>query len=326
MKYAVLALFLCVATTLAVRSEVEYRSAFLNFMHAHSKTYSHDAFRVKYSNFKANIDIIDANNALNNGLTLGVTKFADLTGAEFKALYTGYRAKAAAARNVVADSTISVDIPTSVDWRTKGAVTPVKNQGQCGSCWSFSSTGSLEGLHFLSKGSLLSFSEQQLVDCSQSYGNDGCDGGLMDYAFQYVESQGIELESVYPYTAEDGTCAYKASSVVFKNTGYTDVTSNNVKAFMTAIALQPVSVAVEADQPAWQLYSSGVVKATTCGTQLDHGVLAVGYGTYQGSDTYIVKNSWGADWGMNGYILLERTAKNDAGTCGIQMEPSYPTA
>jgi C1A family cysteine protease len=183
----------------------------------------------------------------------------------------------------------------------------------------------LEGLHFLSKGTLLSFSEQQLVDCSQSYGNFGCDGGLMVDAFKYVADQGIELESVYPYTAEDGTCAYSASSVVFKNTGYTIVTSNNVNALMTAIAQQPVSVAVDADQSAWQLYSSGVVKAANCGTQLDHGVLAVGYGTYQGTDMYIVKNSWGAAWGMNGYILLERTAKNDVGTCGIQMEPSYPT-
>jgi len=118
-------------------------------------------------------------------------------------------------------------LPATVNWATAGAVTPIKNQGQCGSCWAFSTTGSLEGLHFIADKSLLSFSEQQLVDCSGSYGNQGCNGGLMDNAFKYVIANGIELESVYPYTAVDGTCKYSASSVVFKNTGYTDVTQNN---------------------------------------------------------------------------------------------------
>jgi C1A family cysteine protease len=158
----------------------------------------------------------------------------------------------------------------------------------------------LEGLHFIKKKSLLSFSEQQLVDCSQSYGNDGCDGGLMDYAFQYVEKQGIELESVYPYTAEDGKCAYKTDKVVFKNTGYKDVKANTPTALETAIVQQPISVAVEADQSAWQLYSSGVITPAHCGTQLDHGVLAVGYGTDAGKEIYIVKNSWGAE-----YVFLD---------------------
>lgn len=325
MKFVVLALFLCVATTLAARTEDEYRSAFRTWMHAHSRTYAHDSFRVKYNTFKTNVDIVDANNAQNNGMTLALNKFADLSSAEFKAYYTGLLPQTAknGAEQVI-DS--SIEIPTSVDWRSKGAVTPVKNQGQCGSCWSFSTTGSLEGLHFIKTNSLLSFSEQQLVDCSQSYGNDGCDGGLMDYAFEYVAAKGIELESTYPYTAEDGTCQYVASKTVYKNKAYTDVKTNSPVALETAIAQQPVSVAVEADQSAWQLYSSGVILPSHCGTQLDHGVLAVGYGSADGKDVYIVKNSWGADWGLKGYVYLERTKANGAGTCGIQMQPSYPTA
>jgi len=318
----VLALLL-VATTLAVRTENEYRAAFNEWMHAHSRTYAHDAFRVKYNTFKTNVDIVDANNAQNNGLTLALNKFADMSNAEFKAYYTGLKAQTTRQEN---DDTPSVEVPTSVDWRTKGAVTPVKNQGQCGSCWSFSSTGSLEGLNFIKNKKLLSFSEQQLVDCSQSYGNDGCDGGLMDYAFEYVAAQGIEEESVYPYTAEDGTCQYNAAKTVFKNKAYTDVKANSPTALETAIAQQPVSVAVEADQSAWQLYSSGVIMPAHCGTQLDHGVLAVGYGSADGKEVYIVKNSWGADWGLKGYVYLERTKANGAGTCGIQMQPSYPTA
>jgi len=139
-------------------------------------------------------------------------------------------------------------LPKTVNWVTKGAVTPIKNQGQCGSCWAFSTTGSLEGVNFIyNGGNLLSFSEQQLVDCSDSYGNMGCDGGLMDQAFQYVEAYGIELESVYPYTAVDGTCAYNASATVFKNTGYTDNPANNQATLAAAVVKNPVSIAIEAD-------------------------------------------------------------------------------
>jgi cathepsin L len=327
MRYAVVALLtLCVASTLAVRSENEYRSAFLSFMHANQRTYAHDAFQAKYATFKTNVDIIDASNAENSNLVLAINKFADLSSSEFKALYTGYKARTFA-RNVQETLETPVTaIPDAINWADKGAVTPIKNQGQCGSCWAFSSTGSLEGLNFIfNGGKLLSFSEQQLVDCSASYGNDGCNGGLMDNAFEYVAAQGIELEATYPYTAETGTCQYKKSETKFSNKGHTDVTANSPVALATAIAQQPISVAVEADQAAWQFYSSGVVTPAKCGTQLDHGVLAVGYGVESGDNVYIVKNSWGADWGVAGYIYLQKTTGNDAGTCGIQMEPSYPT-
>jgi len=218
-------------------------------------------------------------------------------------------------------------LPKSVNWYTKGAVTPIKNQGQCGSCWAFSTTGSLEGVNFIyNGGNLLSFSEQQLVDCSDSYGNQGCDGGLMDQAFQYVEAQGIELESTYPYVAVDQNCAYNASATVFKNTGYTDNPANNQATLAAAVVKNPVSIAIEADQPVFQLYTSGVITSSSCGTSLDHGVLAVGYGTDGKQPYWQVKNSWGAAWGNQGFVWIGKSSSTSSpGICGIAMMASFPT-
>jgi len=274
--------------------------------------------------FAANVAKVEKHNSEGHSWTMGVNKFADLTGEEFKAIYaSGYRAKEKRSVNV---STLkSAALPTSVDWEAKGAVTPVKNQGQCGSCWAFSTTGSVEGAVFIGKGTLTSVSEQQLVDCSTAEGNQGCNGGLMDYGFAYIiKNKGIGSEASYPYTATDGTC--KKVPSVSTISSFTDVQTGSETALMTAIVQQPISVAVEADQDSFQLYTGGVM-SKACGTQLDHGVLAVGYGTLAGADYYQVKNSWGADWGMKGYILLARGSFNgNNGQCGIQMDPSYPVA
>jgi hypothetical protein len=215
----------------------------------------------------------------------------------------------------------------SVDWRTKGAVTPVKNQGQCGSCWAFSTTGSVEGAVAIKTGKLTSVSEQQLVDCSGAEGNQGCNGGLMDYAFEYIiKNGGLDTESDYAYTARDGSCnAAKAATKASSISSYKDVAHNSEAQLIAAVTQQPVSVAIEADQSGFQLYKSGVFSGP-CGTQLDHGVLAVGYNTDStGKNYWIVKNSWGASWGLQGYILMAQ-GKGAAGICGINMEPSYPTA
>merc|ERR1719169_386920 len=201
------------------------------------------------------------------------------------------------------------ELPSSVDWSTKGAVTPIKNQGQCGSCWSFSATGSLEGAWEIATGKLVSISEQQLVDCSKAEGNQGCQGGLMDDAFKYMEQNGMCTEGSYPYTAKNGQCHASGCTIGVPKgsvTGYKDVSHDDENALMEAVSKGPVSIAIEADKSVFQLYKTGVLSSAQCGDQLDHGVLAVGYGELNGQKYWKVKNSWGASWGMEGYVLLAR--------------------
>jgi C1A family cysteine protease len=294
-----------------------------------NKTYSSASERdYRNSVYIDNVRKIRAHNKGGFNWTMDVNQFADLTASEFAAKYIrgGYKGRNATARDVDYNLLGATALPASVDWTAKGAVTPVKDQGQCGSCWAFSTTGAVEGAWFLKNGTLVSVSEQQLVDCSTAQGNQGCDGGLMDYGFQYiVDNKGITGEVNYPYTATGpNTCVAKGKPVVARVTGFKDVPTGSETALMTAIVAAPVSVAVEADQNVFQFYSGGVMTAA-CGSQLDHGVLAVGYGTLGGVDYYKVKNSWGSSWGDNGYILLGRgSAFGSNGQCGIQMDPSYP--
>jgi KDEL-tailed cysteine endopeptidase len=298
--------------------------SFAAWANTYNRSYEPSEFKVREAIYASNVNTIAKHNAMNYSWTMGVNQFADLTAEEFGKTYIngGYSPHV---RNEVSQI-YSMALPVSVNWTAEGAVTPVKDQGQCGSCWSFSATGSLEGAWFLANKSLVSLSEQQLVDCSTAEGNQGCNGGLMDDAFEYViKNKGLTTEADYPYTATGpNTCESKGKPVAATITGYKDVPVNSETALMTAIVQQPVSVAIEADQSVFQFYKGGVMDSA-CGTQLDHGVLAVGYGTLGGKDYYLVKNSWGADWGSQGYILLARGAKfNPAGQCGIQMAASYP--
>merc|ERR1711862_646427 len=205
------------------------------------------------------------------------------------------------------------ELAESIDWTTKGAVTPVKNQGQCGSCWSFSTTGGLEGAYQIASGNLVSMSEQQFVDCDHE--DSGCGGGLMDRAFSFAQGNAIATESSYPYQGVDGTCKSSFTTALPQGavTGYTDV-GRSASALKSALNSHPVSVAIEADQAAFQQYTGGVI-TSGCGSQLDHGVLAVGYD----GDAIKVKNSWGASWGVNGYVQM------NANQCGITQSASYPT-
>lgn len=298
---------------------------FSEWIYTHGRTYSSlEELMVRREIYEANLNKIETHNSEGHSWTMGVNKFADLTADEFKARFTGgYSGTKKHSKKTHGNfKQQGKDLPASVDWRTAGAVTPVKNQQQCGSCWSFSSTGSIEGAWAITRGQLVSLSEQQLVDCSTAQGNQGCNGGMMDYAFEYVLTNGgITTESAYPYTATGpNNCSAAGKPIAATISGYTDVTQNSDAALMAAVAKQPVSVAIEADQAAFQFYTSGVMSAA-CGTNLDHGVLVVGYN----SAAWIVKNSWGPDWGDNGYIQLARGAAYDpAGQCGILQAGSVP--
>jgi len=299
------------------------------FKQEHGKVYfdDHDEAYRK-SVFARNLVTIREHNAAaasgKHTYTLAMNEFGDLPFEEFHAKYTGFtgiRSRFLRSQNVADLS--QVKAADSVDWSKQGAVTAVKNQGQCGSCWAFSSTGSIEGATFISSGKLPSLSEQQLMDCSKDEGNNSCEGGLMDYAFEYViKNGGLCSETDYPYLERDeSTC--KSCSTVASISSYKDVAQDSQSDLEKAVTQQPVSVAIEADQTAFQFYSSGVLTGT-CGTQLDHGVLAVGYGTLDGTDYWKVKNSWGASWGMDGYVLLERGLSQSGGQCGIRLAASYP--
>jgi len=284
-----------------------------------------------YRKWVANDRFIEVSNSQNLTYTLGHNQFSGMDTVDFSKYLLSFEKPVVEINSVEEEIT---SVPKSVDWVVFGAVTPVKDQGQCGSCWSFSTTGALEGAYFLKYGTLASFSEQQLVDCDTltNGGRDhGCNGGLMDNAFTWIKKNGgLCYEQDYPYlsgtTKTSGTC--KTTCKVNSNSkvqSFVDVKSNSDDAMMTALAQQPVSVAIEADQPAFQLYKSGVFTGT-CGTTLDHGVLVVGYGTDDSLDYYTVKNSWGTTWGLNGYIKLGKGASynNGAGQCGVLMEASYP--
>jgi xylem cysteine proteinase len=299
-----------------------YEMAFLRFIETHNKVYAHDAeVAQRFEIFKTNLDKINDHNRKGLGWTMSVNEFADLTWEEFSATRLGYVHKEGSGETV--NLAGLVNTPSSIDWNAKGAVAEVKNQGQCGSCWSFSTTGSIEGAVEIKTGRLTSLSEQQLVDCSTA--NYGCQGGLMDYAFQFVmKNGGLCRESDYPYTASQGRCQ-TSCSLVSTISNYKDVSRYNEDALLAAVANQPVSVAIEADQTSFQFYSGGVMTGS-CGTSLDHGVLVTGYGTDNGQDYWTIKNSWGANWGENGYIRIGRGMQSPYGQCGVAMQPSYPVA
>ncbi|GLT58895.1 hypothetical protein SLA2020_317540 [Shorea laevis] len=310
------------------RTDDEVMAIYEAWLSKHGKAYNALGEKEKRSQiFKDNLRFIDEHNAENRSYRVGLNRFADLTNEEYRATYLGAKKapRKISKRTDRYQPRLGDALPDSVDWRKEGAVVEVKDQGSCGSCWAFSTIAAVEGINKLVTGDLISLSEQELVDCDTSY-NEGCNGGLMDYAFEFIiNNGGIDSEEDYPYRAVDGRCdQYRKNAKVVAIDDYEDVPENDEKALRKAVANQPVSVAIEAGGREFQFYDSGIFTGK-CGTALDHGVTAVGYGTENGQDYWIVKNSWGGSWGESGYIRMERNLADTAvGKCGIAMEASYP--
>jgi len=317
-------LCLLIATAFAAVDETDANllREWQDYKVAFGKSYaSEDEHSNRLSIFAANHKFI-TEFPTDRGFSVGHNEFSDMTNAEFRARFNGMNISAKPTHK---KSRFSVKATAGdVDWRKEGAVTGVKNQGQCGSCWSFSSTGSIEGAWKLAGNKLTSLSEQNLIDCSTAQGNEGCEGGLMDQAFQYVISNnGIDTEASYPYTATGpNACRFTRSNVGASIKSFHDVPSGSESALLNAVTKTPTSVAIDASHSSFQFYSGGVYNEPACSSsQLDHGVLSIGYGTYQGTAYWLVKNSWGTSWGLNGYIMMSRNKNNQ---CGIATAASYP--
>ncbi|KAL6655307.1 hypothetical protein ACP70R_006133 [Stipagrostis hirtigluma subsp. patula] len=301
----------------------------------------------RFEIYRRNVELIETFNSLSTGYKLADNKFADLTNEEFRAKVLGLGPQSRTGHTSAAStmtcvdreapedySDYSDDLPTSVDWRAKGAVGPVKNQGTCGSCWAFSAVAAIEGINQIKNGKLVSLSEQELVDCdSQAL---GCAGGYMSWAFEFImKNKGLTTEENYPYQGTNGACQTpKLKESAVSIAGYRNVTPNSEPELLRAAAAQPVSVAMDAGSFMFQLYGSGVFTGP-CSADVNHGVTVVGYGETQGDEDgdgvaapgqkyWIVKNSWGPEWGDAGYVLLQRDAGVPSGLCGIALLPSYP--
>ncbi|KAJ9559990.1 hypothetical protein OSB04_005150 [Centaurea solstitialis] len=313
------------------RTDDEVNAIYESWLVEHGKFYNAIGEKERrFLIFKDNLRYIDEQNSGGDrSYKLGLNKFADLSNEEYRLTYTGAkRIDSRRKLNSVKSDRYALRsgdvLPDSVDWRTTGAVAAVKDQGNCGSCWAFSTIGSVEAVNQIVTGELITLSEQELVDCDTSY-NEGCNGGYMDDAFEFIiKNGGIDTDADYPYTAKDGKCdSSRKNAKVVSIDSYEDVPVNDESALQKAAANQPITVAIEAGGRDFQFYTSGIFSGS-CGTDLDHGVVVVGYGTEDGKDYWIVRNSWGAEWGEKGYLRMERNIKQNVGKCGIAMEPSYP--
>jgi len=312
MKLLSLFTFLNGVFSLSINST--YMERYYEYINEYNRSFSYDNFNV----FKNNSMLVDTVNKKNESFVLEINKFSD----NYPQNYMNYLIKEPIIQHNI---DLVHEAPEKVDWRNKHAVTHVKNQEQCGSCWAFSTTGGVEGVVAIHTGVLHNISEQQLVDCSTNEGNQGCNGGSMDQAFQYIiDNNGLCSEEEYPYQAIEEKCQSCKSVVNIAN--YSDIERNNEKILKVAVSHQPVSVGIQANQPSFQQYSKGIYSDPNCGTQLDHGVLIVGYGhdKLNDMDYWIVKNSWGKDWGEEGYIRIQRNVNDSKGLCGIAMSPSIP--
>jgi cathepsin L len=296
---------------------------YIDYLNEYDKNYNDNEFWSHYNAYRDNVNYINSHNNKTNGYKLGINKFTDMSRKEFNSTYlsnTYYSHE----RRCLNQSRL-LDIPESVDWRANGWVTDVKDQGQCGSCWAFSAIGAIEGYHANITKQLVSLSEQNLLDCSYGFGCEGCNGGWPEAAMRYVINQsGVDTETSYPYTAQDGdSCLYNKTKKGGSIHTTHNITKGDTNELLNSLAkIGPISIAIDAESD-FQFYSSGIFNSTSCSSEmLDHAVLAVGYGkTTDGRKYLIVKNSWGKDWGMDGYIYMSLDIPN---MCGISSVASYP--
>jgi len=334
MLRTLIATILLIAVVLAAKEKEDVRTVFKKWAIQFNKQYqSQEQFDLRFSYFQENYNKIQHwNNKQTYGeAKFGLNQFSDMSSKEFREKYTGgYIPKkdAVANKKNIVKSTPSADVPTAWDWRSQGAVTGVKNQEQCGGCWAFASTGLLEGALFIATKQLVGLSEQDLLDCSDAEYNQGCGGGRVDWSMEYViNNKGLDTEASYPFTGDNDTsCSYNAANSAVTITGWNQTAQGDENALMEAVYNHgPMGVAISVDD-AFANYQSGVYEDSSCPNDpddLDHSVLVVGYGTSDnGTDYWIVKNSWGATWGNQGYILMARNQNN---MCGIATDAVYST-
>jgi C1A family cysteine protease len=289
------------------------------YMTKYNKTYNTTPeYWFRHALYHTNIHKIDLHNKGGHSWKMGINRFTDVTPSEYK---YGYMSNPTTNTLFTISNSIT---PEFIDWRAENRVTPIKDQKQCGSCWAFSATGALEGVHSKKTGKLVSISEQNIVDCAARFGCYGCEGGWMNAAMEYVKyNNGVDSEESYPYTSKDGVCSYNIINNVSTVINVINISKGDTYALLHAVGtIGPISVAIDAE-PDFQMYSSGVYTSTTCNKKnLNHGVLIVGYGTTStGKPYYIIKNSWGESWGMGGYVYWDRT---DPNMCGIAQDASFP--
>ncbi|XP_056137121.1 pro-cathepsin H [Lampris incognitus] len=319
-----LVLFFAAATCSAARDRGEDEVLFKSWMSQHNKVYEPEEYRRRLQIFAENKRRVDRHNEGNHTFTMGLNQFSDMTFSEFKrtSLLNEPQNCSATKGNHVSSNG---PYPDSIDWREKGHfVTDVKNQGPCGSCWTFSTTGCLESVTAIATGKLPQLSEQQLVDCAQAFNNHGCKGGLPSQGFEYIKyNKGLMTEDDYPYTAMDGACKYKPELAAVFVKEVVNITAYDEMGMVDAVARRnPVSFGYEVTSD-FMHYRQGVYTSTTCHNTTDkvnHAVLAVGYGEENNRPYWIVKNSWGTGWGMKGYFFIER-GKN---MCGLAACSSFP--
>jgi len=289
MHSVILVIFAAMAMAYAADPTLDV--AWRDWKNTHTKSYGSDEEVLRRAVWEDNLKTINKHNSEYSlgvhTFTMQINHLGDMTNKEINMMLNGFSGVQNKTRNLASllnnlMNHVDADLPDTVDWRQKGYVTPVKDQKQCGSCWAFSTTGSLEGQNFKKTGKLVSLSEQQLVDCSNKYGNMGCGGGLMDNAFRYIKDNGgDDTEECYPYEAKNDACRFKKSCVAATDTGFVDLPSKDEMALKQAVAtIGPISVAIDASKSSFHFYKTGVYNEPTCSSiHLDHGVLAVGYGT-----------------------------------------------